>query len=106
MSNNDYEPKYSEAAVISNLITKYGPNTTLGDILKHKSYDKMYVCPKCSGRGYVLIKYNSYPKNLPDSGFVYEPALKDEKCDVCNGVGYTEKPMRPRMVQDGWEEDL
>jgi DNA topoisomerase-1 len=60
-------------------------------------------CPKCDGRGYIKCKYNGYPSGLPDSGWVYEEAFKDVKCDVCNGVGYTEKPMKPKMVQDGWE---
>jgi hypothetical protein len=103
MSDNKYEPKYSEAAVINNLIAQYGPKTTLEDLLRHKLNNNIYKCPKCDGRGYIKCKYNGYPSGLPDSGWVYEEAFKDVKCDVCNGVGYTEKPMKPKMVQDGWE---
>lgn len=89
------------------LMSKYGdlPLSTIIDILHQQAPDdKFHLCPKCNGRGIVQAKYNGYPSGLPDSGWVYEEATKDIKCDLCEGTGYTEKKMVPNMVQDGWKE--
>ena len=51
----------------------------------------------------MTVEYNYYPKGLPESGFVYRPALKDEECNLCKGEGYTSHEYKPKMIQDGWE---
>lgn len=88
---------------IISLCNQYGENTTLKDVLLSVQGDNKYLCPKCNGMGTLTIEYNGYPSGLPDSGFVYEPAYREEECDLCKGEGYTDKLMKPRMVQDGWE---
>ena len=81
----------------------YGKNTTLGDLAIKIQGEKIYKCSKCNGLGYTVEEYNAYPKNLPDSGWVYEAGYKNIKCDLCNGEGYTQHEYKPKMVQDGWE---
>lgn len=88
---------------IISLCNQYGENTTLGEIRASTQKDRIYVCPKCLGTGNITVEYNGYPRGLPDSGFVYEAAYRKEECDLCQGEGYTDKLMKPRMVQDGWE---
>jgi len=101
----EYEAKHSRADIIAQLIVEYGADTTLSDALRRELRANIYKCPKCDGRGYIKIEYNGYPRGLPDSGFVYEAAYKDNKCDLCNGIGYTSKKMQPRMIMDGWTEE-
>lgn len=72
------------------LIDMYGADATLGQVLNKLQGNKIYKCPKCEGKGFITVEYNGYPDNLPDSGFVYEPAFKDIKCDLCKGDGYTD----------------
>ena len=88
---------------IKGLVDRYGDHITLGQLLAKIQGNKIYRCPKCKGNGFITIEYNGYPDGLPDSGFVYEAAYKDEECDLCNGEGYTDHEYKPRMVQDGWE---
>lgn len=88
---------------IISLCNQYGENTTLKDILLSIQGDNKYLCPKCNGMGTLTIEYNGYPSGLPDSGFVYEAAYRKEECDLCKGQGYTNRQMKPHMVQDGWE---
>ena len=59
--------------------------STAEEALKHEG---KVPCSKCYGHGTVSEKYNSYPSNLPDSGFVEKWAYRDIKCDECNGMGY------------------
>lgn len=87
---------------IVSLIGVYGENATLGDIFDKVANGRIYKCPKCKGKGTITIEYNAYPKGLPDSGFAYEPAYREEECDLCNGQGYTKEEYIPKMVQDGW----
>lgn len=102
-----YEPKCSEAYTIKQMIEKYGPGATLSSIFTAIKGNRTHECPKCSGRGYVKVEYNGYPSGLPDSGWVYEAAFKDVKCDVCDGFGYTVHKMVPNVnvVQNGWKEE-
>lgn len=79
---------------------------TLDEILTKLSDSEIYKCPKCSGRGTITVEYNAYPSGLLDSGFVYEAGYKNVECDLCSGEGYTKIKYRPKMVQDGWEEDV
>ena len=88
---------------VKGLINQYGEQATLGEILKKVQGNKVFKCPKCDGKGYVTVEYNCYPSGLPDSGFVYEPAFRDEKCNLCKGDGYTLYEYKPKMIQDGWE---
>lgn len=88
---------------IISLCNQYGENTTLKDVLLSVQGDNKYLCPKCNGMGTITIEYNGYPSGLPDSGFVYEAAYRKEECDLCKGQGYTNRQMKPHMVQDGWE---
>lgn len=101
--DKNYEPKYSSLYKLSELMNKYGANATLEYVFEHSQGPYKYKCQKCNGRGYIKCKYNAYPKGFPDSGFVYQEAFKDEKCDVCDGIGYTKEEMIPNYVQDGWK---
>lgn len=88
---------------IEQLISEYGELTTLGYILKKVQGNRVHKCPKCNGKGNISVKYNAYPSNLPDSGWVEDWQYKDVTCDLCDGEGYTEHAYKPKMVQDGWE---
>ncbi|WP_291567068.1 MULTISPECIES: hypothetical protein [unclassified Clostridium] len=88
---------------IKNLIKQYEGETTLNDLLKKIQKNKIHKCPKCKGEGENIVKYNAYPKGLPDSRWVEDWKYKNVECDLCNGEGYTEKEYKPRMIQQGWE---
>jgi hypothetical protein len=88
---------------IVNLIKIFGEDATLKQVLLTVSGGRKYKCPKCNGKGKITVKYNAYPKGLPDSGFVYEEAFKDIECDICKGDGYTREEYRPKYIQDGFE---
>lgn len=88
---------------IENLIYFYGGDTTLNQILESALEKTPYKCPKCEGKGTNSVKYNAYPKGLPDSGFVDDWRYKDVKCDLCRGQGYTDREYKPKIIQRGWE---
>lgn len=100
-----YEPRYSTPYIINELIGQFGSDAKLIEVFGCFIGVRKFRCPKCKGRGYIKVEYNSYPPGFPDSGFVYEAGYKDIECDLCKAFGYTEKKMKPKMVQDGWEED-
>lgn len=50
-----------------------------------------YLCPNCKGVGFI---YQQSSDGRSDSNSI---------CKYCNGVGYTEKELKPKMVQSGWE---
>lgn len=81
----------------------YGGEVTLDQVVAHIQGNKIYKCPKCDGKGTVSVKYNAYPRGLPDSDWVEDWKYKDVICDLCGGEGYTEHKFKPKMVQDGWE---
>lgn len=85
------------------MATKYGSETTLAEAIEMAKGNNKFRCPKCSGKGWISVKYNGYPRGLPDSGWVYEEKWKDVECDLCKGIGWTDHEYKPRMVQDGWE---
>ena len=91
---------------IKQLIEKYGKETTLETVLHEIQGDRKYECPKCHGKGYTVVEYNKYHKNMPDSGWVYQPGYKNEQCDLCNGHGYTRDKYQPKVkvINDGWEK--
>ena len=88
---------------IVTLINQFGKDATLESVLNKIQNNKIYVCPKCNGKGHMIVEYNCYPRGLPDSGFVYEAAYKDVECDLCNGDWYTDKQYVPKFIQDGFE---
>jgi predicted methyltransferase len=85
------------------LINEYGEDLTLAELLKIVQGNNKFQCPKCEGKGYNITTYNAYPEGLPDSGWVYNEGRKEVTCDVCNGIGYTKKQLKPKMVQVGWQ---
>lgn len=88
--------KYTLWYIVDELMEKYGCNITLGELFLHLTKDRSNRCPNCGGRGFVTIR------TLDIYGS--EGCVKDIKCDLCKGTGFTNKKMKPRMVQDGWEE--
>lgn len=88
---------------VVDMINLFGENATLKQVLLIVSGGRKYKCPKCDGKGKITVRYNSYPKGLPDSGFVYEEAFKDIECDICKGEGYTREEYKARYIQDGFE---
>ncbi len=64
---------------VKELISQYGEQATLGEVLRKVQGNKVFICPKCEGKGYITVEYNGYPSGLPDSGFVYQAAFKNKK---------------------------
>lgn len=54
-------------------------------------YLKSYRCPNCKGKGRLH-------QSTSDGRGEY-----DYDCKVCEGIGYTEEELKPKMVQIGWE---
>lgn len=79
----------------------YGEDTTLAELQKEIQGNKIHKCPKCSGTGKITKKRNKaqYWECCDD----YE--YYDVECDLCNGQGYTEHMYKPKMIQDGWEQE-
>ena len=73
---------------------------TKSECLKHEG---KYICPKCNGESVIQEKYNAYPKNLPDSGWVDDWKYRPVDCDVCKGAGYTDKQLKPVTRVVGYE---
>ena len=96
----DLKTRPTMSYIVEQLMEAYGCDTTLGELFLKLTKGKGYRCAKCEGKGYVLVKYNAH---YPHSG--YESDYRDKECNLCNGTGFTDKPMKPRMVQIGWEVD-
>ena len=87
---------------IQELINKYGPDTTLKEVLDKVNESSpyrflKYRCPKCSGLGYTVKEYNAYPSGLPDSGWVYEAGYDYDICNLCKGMGWTAREYKPKI---------
>lgn len=67
------------------LINRYGKNATLKEVLRAEQGDYIYVCPKCAGRGIVKEKY------FTGEGYNQEEKIREIKCSLCNGIGYTKE---------------
>ena len=93
----DLKLRPTQLYIVDELIRKYGSDITLGELLIELTRDKGYRCPKCHGRGFVSITIKTV------DSYGYEIENKDIKCDLCKGTGFTDKKMKPKMVQDGWE---
>lgn len=81
------------------LISVYGENATLKDVLKQIQGNKIHRCPKCGGSGMLHKRRNTAQYWECCDRWEYY----DVECDLCGGEGYTEHEYKPRMVQDGWE---
>lgn len=103
------ETEKFETATLINTIEKavvdYG-NISLEEYIQKIKGCRIHRCPKCLGRGYLIETYDAYPSNLPDSGFAQDIQERKVMCDICKGVGYTEKKMvaKRRVIIDGYEE--
>ena len=82
--------------IVDELIARYGSDITLGELFLHLTQDRGYRCPKCGGKGFVTIEAVDF--------YGYDIEYRDKECDLCKGTGFTDKQMKPKMVQDGWEE--
>ena len=97
---DEYKFKY-EYYVVRDLMNRYGAMTTLIDIVdKHKPIG--FKCPQCKGKGTVKEKYAT--DMLAVATGCADWSYRDAECPLCHGTGAVEKKMKPRMVQDGWEE--
>jgi hypothetical protein len=81
----------------------YGGEMTIDGLISKIKGDRIYQCPKCSGKGSTSVRCNAYPSGLPDSGWVDDWKYKDVQCDLCQGFGYNNKEYKPKMIQNGWE---
>ena len=92
---------------IQNFIDVYGENITLKEIrdifkkerlsssseVKEKEIE-CFKCPKCFGKGFITHKFE---EDINAWGYGTPPPTPpiDEKCDVCDGEGYTSKKLKP-----------
>ena len=91
-----------EYYVVRQLIARYGSLAKLIDIVdKHKPLG--FKCPECKGNGTVKEKYAT--DTLAVATGCADWSYHDVECKLCHGTGAVEKKMKPRMVQDGWEEE-
>lgn len=84
---------------ISALIREYGKGTTLQTLMNSARNTLRYECPKCNAQGSKSVKYNAYPKGMPDSGWVDDWQYKTVECDLCHGEGYTAKQYVAEVVE-------
>ncbi|MFD1899230.1 hypothetical protein [Enterococcus termitis] len=94
-----------KAYEIKKLIKFYSASATLGEIFE--DFGRPYECPQCEGTGFYQKKVVvPYPRGLPDSGWVPDSIeYKRSQCELCDGHGYSDKEYKPKMVQDGWQEN-
>lgn len=65
--------------------------------------DGWFKCPKCNGKGYVEVEYDAYPTGLPDSGWAQDIRIREDGCDLCNELGYTEVEKKPIFKVVGYQ---
>lgn len=68
----------------------YGKDATLSDIIAKQGYE----CPQCNGKGFVM--------HSGQWGYTEDYKVK---CDLCKGKGTTPVKYKPKMIQQGWEEE-
>ena len=100
----DLKLKAATWYIVEELMTEYGCDITLGELFLQLTQGKGYECPKCEGRGFITVKEDVYCNNITVDNFICRIEYKDIECDLCKGKGFTDKPMKPKMVQQGWEE--
>lgn len=87
---------------VNDLMRRYGKEARLVDVLN--SFRPIgFKCPQCGGKGTVKEKYST--DMLAAATGCADWQYHDVKCPLCNGTGAVQTKMKPRMVQDGWEED-
>ncbi|QPI17882.1 hypothetical protein POP12_090 [Pectobacterium phage POP12] len=84
---------------IDELITRYRRETTLDQVRDELLKETPHVCIRCKGKGVVFVDVNTYPTNLPDSGWVERIETKEMSCILCGGIGYTKEKfvMQPKQ---------
>jgi hypothetical protein len=60
---------------IDQIVKDYGGDMTIEECIAKIQGKRIHECPACKGQG----------------------------CSHCSWVGYTEKPLKPKYEQDGWE---
>ena len=87
---------------VNDLMQRYGKEARLVDVLT--SFRPIgFKCPQCGGKGKFSEKYDAAYGRLDAVAADWQ--YRDVKCPLCNGTGAVQTKMKPRMVQDGWEED-
>jgi len=103
MTANDiyYNKEYYE---IKEFAEKYNCKKELSSLLEQHKETNGFVCPNCLGKGKIKEKYNAYLSGLPDSGWAEDWKYRDVTCPICHGLGHVKNKLKPKMIQDGWEE--
>lgn len=93
-----------KAYEVKMMIRDYSANATLKEIFE--DFERPFQCPQCNGTGFYHKKIVvPYPSGFPDSGWVPDSIeYKRTECNLCYGHGWSNKEYKPKMVQDGWEE--
>lgn len=98
---NADELKYpSDFYVVMRLMKRHG-DVKLSKILATFS-PLGFICPQCNGTGTVREKYAT--DSLAVATGCADWSYRDAECPLCKGTGAVSKKMKPKMVQDGWEE--
>lgn len=87
--------------LLKEIQSQFGNNIDCQKIID-KLIGNRFLCPQCHGKGVIYQKRNTYPTNLPDSGWGERWEYIKEVCPLCKGEGYTEDEYKPRLIQDGW----
>jgi hypothetical protein len=76
----------SEVYIIKTFLEQYG-NIKLSQLITNIKGKKIYKCPACNGKGSQVEKsFSTDWKEIVN------------KCNVCDGFGYTETKKKPRMI--------
>lgn len=62
-----------------------------------------FICPQCNGTGTIKEKYAT--DMLAVATGCADWSYRNAECPLCKGTGAVPKKMKPKMVQDGWEEE-
>ena len=98
---NADELKYpSDFYVVMQLLKRHG-DVKLSKVLS--TFRPLgFLCPQCSGTGTVKERYAT--DMLAVSTGCEDWKYRDAKCPLCQGTGAVPKKLKPKMVQDGWED--
>ena len=80
---------------LEEIMSAYG-DISIGEIIKKKKGNNKYKCPKCEGNGFTTKLVDMYPSGLPDSGWATDMKPVYSDCDLCNGIGYTSRQLKPK----------
>lgn len=101
-SFNRDEMKYpDDYYTVLRLMEQYGDNAKLSLILT--SFRPLgFRCPQCDGTGKVRERYAT--DSLAVATGCADWSYRDAECPLCKGTGAVPKRLKPKMVQDGWQE--